>query len=222
MFRSPLSVQASPAPIGAAARRSQPFGRHRQPACGGTREAYPQRAGARAPPRCIQYEGRRVLSPGFGVRTCRRRRPRFRRYDGLAASRHARGATAGIGRARAAEPDDDSRSAPRAVRYACRRRYSRARRVGALALAQATLRQGGRGVRSLAAGPQPQGGVAPQAAKADQVYLAAAICADLEIEQPTFKTRGEAHDWLRARGGNPRFKYEPPHPDLDRLAQAFG
>lgn len=50
-----------------------------------------------------------------------------------------------------------------------------------------------------------------------QNYLVSEVCRALQIEPRSFRTRGEAYEWLLALGGNPRFWSEPPRPDLDAL-----
>ena len=52
----------------------------------------------------------------------------------------------------------------------------------------------------------------------NQTYLIAEICLDLELELQRFATRGQAFDWIRGHGGNPRFTREPARPDLSSLA----
>lgn len=53
----------------------------------------------------------------------------------------------------------------------------------------------------------------------DQRYLVEEICLDLQLEHRSFANRGEAHDWIKKQGGNPRFTREPARPDLTRLAE---
>ena len=47
-----------------------------------------------------------------------------------------------------------------------------------------------------------------------QQYLVMEICRLLLIAVPLFASSGDAHDWLKARGGNPRFKSPPPLPPI--------
>lgn len=53
-----------------------------------------------------------------------------------------------------------------------------------------------------------------------QTYLVAQICLDLQLGHRTFPTKGEAFEWILARG-NPRFNHEPPRPSLEALAETF-
>lgn len=46
----------------------------------------------------------------------------------------------------------------------------------------------------------------------EQLYLIATICTLLEIEAPSELTRGEAFEWIRSQGGNPRFRSTPDQP----------
>lgn len=46
----------------------------------------------------------------------------------------------------------------------------------------------------------------------EQLYLIATICTLLEIEAPSELTRGEAFNWIRSQGGNPRFRSAPGQP----------
>lgn len=72
------------------------------------------------------------------------------------------------------------------------------------------------------AGQDPKAGWRRKAPTAKQTYLIAQICTDLQKDGQTFATRGEAFDWIREQGGNPKFKVEPAKPDLAELAEAFG
>lgn len=56
---------------------------------------------------------------------------------------------------------------------------------------------------------------------AEQTYLIAAVCLDLGLVEPTFRTRGAAFDWIQAQGGNPRYKNKPVRPNLDDLARSL-
>lgn len=49
---------------------------------------------------------------------------------------------------------------------------------------------------------------------ARQSYLILELARVLEIMAPEFATRGDAFDWIRAEGGNPRFHTPPPAPPL--------
>lgn len=46
----------------------------------------------------------------------------------------------------------------------------------------------------------------------NQIYIAAQICLDLQLEPRTFANRGEAFDWITLKEGNPRFAHEPAKP----------
>lgn len=48
----------------------------------------------------------------------------------------------------------------------------------------------------------------------EQLYLIATICTLLEIEAPSDLTRGEAFEWIRSQGGNPRFQQGPDRPPV--------
>ena len=48
----------------------------------------------------------------------------------------------------------------------------------------------------------------------DQAALIATLVAILGESAPELATRGEAFDWIRARGGNPRYWREPSRPSL--------
>lgn len=50
-----------------------------------------------------------------------------------------------------------------------------------------------------------------------QKYLAREISRALNIEEPSFDLRGEAFEWLKEQGGNPRFRGPPPIPPLPVL-----
>lgn len=47
-----------------------------------------------------------------------------------------------------------------------------------------------------------------------QVFLAAEMARAIGINAPTFDTRGEAFEWVRRQGGNPRYWSLPPTPEL--------
>lgn len=49
---------------------------------------------------------------------------------------------------------------------------------------------------------------------ARQRYLADEIARCLDISVPDFPTRGDAFEWIRDHGGNPRFHQEPARPGL--------
>ena len=54
---------------------------------------------------------------------------------------------------------------------------------------------------------------------ANQTYIIAEICLDLQLELAKPATRGAAFDWIQIQGGNPRFTREPARPDLSALAE---
>lgn len=49
---------------------------------------------------------------------------------------------------------------------------------------------------------------------ASQKHLVREISRVLQLAEPTFAKRGDAFDWLKAQGGNPRFASAPPMPTL--------
>ena len=53
----------------------------------------------------------------------------------------------------------------------------------------------------------------------NQAYLIAEICILLEIGKPELGDRGEAFEWIHARGGNPRFRERPAAVAIPQLAR---
>lgn len=51
----------------------------------------------------------------------------------------------------------------------------------------------------------------------NQKHIAAQLCIDLQLAARRFANRGDAHDWIKSKGGNLRFQHEPPRPDLTAL-----
>jgi hypothetical protein len=51
-----------------------------------------------------------------------------------------------------------------------------------------------------------------------QLYLIGEICRCLVVLEPKPSNRGEAYEWIKANGGNPRFSNPPPVPALPKLA----
>ena len=54
-----------------------------------------------------------------------------------------------------------------------------------------------------------------------QHYLIIEIARWLKIPEPTFKTRGEAFEWIKIKGGNPRFHTVPPQPPLPTIPEVL-
>ena len=54
-----------------------------------------------------------------------------------------------------------------------------------------------------------------------QAYLVGELARFLQVDAPEFTRRGEAHDWLLTRGGNPRFLIPVEKPALPSLADLF-
>lgn len=69
------------------------------------------------------------------------------------------------------------------------------------------------------AGRDPQARWRRKFPTAEQTYIVAQICLDLQLQTPSLATRGEAFDWIGAKGGNPRFWIEPCKPDLANVAE---
>lgn len=51
-----------------------------------------------------------------------------------------------------------------------------------------------------------------------QLYLIGEICRCLVVLEPKPANRGEAYEWIKVNGGNPRFSSPPPVPALPKLA----
>lgn len=69
------------------------------------------------------------------------------------------------------------------------------------------------------AGRDPKARWRGKAPTAEQTYIAAQICLDLQLEPRSFATRGEAFDWIQEQGGNPRFWVEPSKPGIADMAE---
>ncbi|TRW14506.1 hypothetical protein [Glacieibacterium frigidum] len=67
------------------------------------------------------------------------------------------------------------------------------------------------------AGRDPKATWRRGSATARQTFLIEEIARVLAVTAPRSMLRGEAFDWIMARGGNPRWKAAPPVPDLPSL-----
>lgn len=56
---------------------------------------------------------------------------------------------------------------------------------------------------------------------ANQAYLIEQICLLLELEGRRFADRGDAFEWIKSHGGNPRFTQEPKKPDFVGLTESL-
>ncbi|AMK22078.1 hypothetical protein [Sphingobium sp. TKS] len=54
---------------------------------------------------------------------------------------------------------------------------------------------------------------------AAQEHIIREIARLLQIDRPAFARRGDAFEWIKAAGGNPRFHEPPPLPDLPEIGE---
>lgn len=66
-------------------------------------------------------------------------------------------------------------------------------------------------------GQDPQQGWRRQNVTRRQLYLISEICRCLIVLEPAPANRGEAYEWIKVNGGNPRFSNPPPVPPLPKL-----
>lgn len=70
------------------------------------------------------------------------------------------------------------------------------------------------------AGRDPRASWRRGSATARQMWLIAEIARVLAVVAPKSLLRGQAFDWIRARGGNPRWQTRPPTPKIPTLSSA--
>lgn len=58
-----------------------------------------------------------------------------------------------------------------------------------------------------------------QSVKPRQIHLIREIARTFDMPEPKFRRRGDAFEWIKAQGGNPRFHTPPPMPKLPSLPE---